>query len=575
MSAVAEDKERQIVPRWRFTHQLWFSPEFEGDPRTQRRVTFDRSHLEQKLADWHHARNIGTAIDLVGCGVGGGWIDHVRPAADYLRRSNEILTPQTISLVEQALTGSGARPRDVKLECQEFTPDKLTFEQARSQVATARQKIQRDPRNTLAWLDLARGQAILGNQGKATLATERALYLTPYHRHTLRSAARYFIHSGEYDRAHSLLTRNPRTRTDPWLMAAEISVAKIAQRKPRFAKAAKRLIEAEQLPPKHLTELHSAMGTLEYYVGAERRARKHLRASLIAPNDNTVAQARWIRTKLPGILIDNQAFGLPLSFEARCWHALETRRWNDARMECFNWLHDEPFSSRPAQLGSYIGVSLTIDHDFAEASARAGIRADPNNTSLRNNLAVALAYQGKLDEAIEHFAKIALPLPTNFRSYVFLATTGLLHFRMGDIATGRNFYDMAEREAPSAEKGRVAVFRAREELNVHSDKAFEHVERARRLSKTAKSEFSKRLLQLLEQQAQVKQLPYTRVSDGTSLTGVRRQLARVVKNSDALVSRVNSVLVSSDKSVTRKNNSVARKENCSTRIRDAALQADR
>ena len=533
MSAFAEDKDRRLVPRWRFSDQLSFSLEFAGDPRLHSRAVFDRRHLEEKLADWHHNSSIGTAIDLVSGGVGGGWIKEVRPAAEYLSEQEHALTPQTITLVGRALPGTANTPPNADQLCLNFAPD--TFSLARARIADARKKIHRDPRSALAWLDFARGQAILGHQKQATQATQRALYLAPHHRHTLRAAARFFIHVGEHDRAHSLLVRNPRTATDPWLMAAEISVAKIAERNPRFVRAARRLIESRQLPTEHLTELHSALGTLEYFNGAERRARKSMRASLEAPNDNTVAQARWLRTKLSGISIRSQAFELPLSFEARCWQSLETSRWEQARIECFNWLYDEPFSSRPAQVGSYIGVSLTSDHAFAEASARAGLCADPIDALLRNNLTVALAYQGKIAEAIEHFARIKLPLPGYFPPYVYLATAGLLHFRAGDIDVGRDLYAKAERLAPLERRGRVAIFRAREELSTQTKNAHEFVERARKMNEKAKSNDSKRLLELLEQQAREHRDRHAQNVSESDLKRLQCQLAPIVNSSNAVI----------------------------------------
>ena len=532
MSAFAEDKDRRLVPRWRFADQLSFSQEFAGDPRFRRRAVFDRRHLEEKLADWNHTPRIGTAIDLVSCGVGGRWLEEVRPAAEYLTKHRPILTPQTITLVGRALAPTESTQPNADHRSVNFTLD--TFNLARDKVAGARRKIERDPRSALAWLDLARGQATLGHKKKATLAAKRALYLTPYHRHTLRAATRFFIHIGEYDRAHSLLVRNSRTATDPWLMAAEISASQIAECQPRFAKSARRLIEAQQLPPEHLTELQSALGTLEYYSGAARHARKYLHASLEAPNDNTVAQARWLRTKLPGIDIHDEAFALPLSFEARCWDALEKSSWRQARIECLNWLYDEPFSSRPTRLGSYIGTSLTSDHAFAEAIAQTGLRADPNDATLLNNLTVALAYQGKTEKAIERFSKIKPPLPNDFPSYVYLATTGLLHFRIGSIAAGRELYSKAERRAPLDKKGEVGIFRAREELFAQTAIAHEQVERARKMNKNAKSAYSKRLLELLDQQARRKRVHYVQDTCASELMRMQCQLAPIVNTSDLL-----------------------------------------
>ncbi len=244
------------------------------------------------------------------------------------------------------------------------------------------------------------------------------------------------------------------------------------------------------MPPEHLTELQSALATLDVFGGAERRARSLLRASLESPTENSVAQARWISTQLSGITINKSNLDLPFNFETRCWRALEQGKWKQAGDECMNWLLDEPFSSRPARVGSLIGISLTNDPVYAEMCVRAGLQADPDDSILLNNLAVILAYQGKLLEAVEEFRRIALIFDSVFPSYIYLATAGLLQFRMVDIGEGRLFYARAEFLAPSKSKTRVAVFRSREELFAKTSTSKEYFE-------SVKKEIKKRHLEML------------------------------------------------------------------------------
>lgn len=564
MSAFAEDQERRLIPRWRFADQFPASAEFAGDPRGKKRSSLDRSYLEEKLADWDNTRALGTAIDLVSCGIGGGWLTDVRAAAEYLAKYEQKLSPQVNSLVRHALRrpvpfDSGRSLANISSES-----STVTFDEAREKVAASRLRLQRDPRNMLAWLDLSRGWAILGEAEKAIWAIERALYLAPHHRHALRAASRLFVHTGHFGRAHRLLYENPRTATDPWLMAAEISVAKIAGKKPRFAGRGRRLLDSGQLAPEHLTELQSAIGTLEYYNGANRRARKDLRASLVAPTDNSVAQARWMRKQLPGLSIADSAFELPQSFEARCWRALEEAKWDEARRQCIEWLYDEPFSSRPAQVGSYIGVSLTADPAFAEACARAGLQSDPEDSTLRNNLAVALAYQGEVEEAIEHYRRIKLPLEAHFPSYVYWATTGLLYFRSGDIDAGRQFYERAEVAAPGDRKVRVAVFRAREEVCAGTDEAGEHVTRACRMGRDDEDERTQRMLTLLRAQLNGKSKSSGQLRSNDELVIAHPRLAPMLQSVASNAIDDNLIISSSGSNSTRRVNTMASQKNSHT-----------
>ena len=500
MSAYAQDLERRLVPRWRFSNTLANPAEFASDPRNKRPSTLNKAFLDEKLFDWELNRSIGNAIDLVSCGVSGRWLDEVQPAAEFLQKRNDILTPQVNALAERA----------VQLTCTTAKADfeiqsplsAMTFDHACLRVANTRRKLHRDPRNVLAWLDLARAYIILGQREKAVRSIECALYLAPHHRQVLRSAVRLFVHTEQKGRAHTLLVRNARTRNDPWLIAAEIATAKIAERNPQYIRQGRQLVESSGLPPEQLTELQSALGTAEFYSGANRKAKQRFRASLMAPTDNALAQARWMRTQIPGIHIDENAFSLPLGFEARSWRALEEGRWADARMECEMWLTDEPYSSRPAIVGSYVGISLTNDFAFAEACARAGLRADPSEETLQNNLTVALAYQGQLDEAIQQFKRITMPLSVELPIYVYVATAGLIHFRLGEIERGRELYAKAEQFAPKTQRHRVAIFRAREELAAGTAEANEHLQRALDYKAKDKDKETVRIQMLLKKQSE-------------------------------------------------------------------------
>ena len=498
MSAFSEDLERRLVPRWRFSDAHTSTGEFASDPRKKRASTFNKAFLDEKLFDWELNSSIGNAIDLVSCGVSGRWINEVQSAAEFLQQRSDALTPQVNALTERAIQLKSPTGNVAVITTSSFSEE--MHKPIYRRVSNTRRKLHRDPRNVLAWLDLALAYIILGQREKAVQSMELALYLAPHHRQVLRSAVRLFVHIDEQDRAHTLLVHNSRTRNDPWLIAAEIATAKIADRNPRYVRQGRQTVKSSGLPPAHLTELQSALGTDEFYGGANRKARQRIRASLTAPTDNALAQARWVSTQISDLYIDEEAFSIPFGFEARSWRALEEGRWADARDECGKWLTDEQYSSRPATVGSYLGIALTNDFGFAETCAREGLRADPSGETLRNNLTVALAYQGKMDEAVQEFNKITLPL-SELPAYVWNATKGLLKFRLGDIDDGRELYAKAERLAAAAQRHRVLIFRAREELDACTSDANKYLQRALDYKAKDNDKDTVRLQTLLEQQS--------------------------------------------------------------------------
>jgi len=110
----------------------------------------------------------------------------------------------------------------------------------------------------------------------------------------LRSAACYYTVTGDPERANALLNQSARTPIDPWLAAAEIATATAAFRDSKVAKRAWNSVVHGDFHPTHVSELASAVGTLELKHGNEKRSKKLFRTSLENPNENAVAQAQWV-----------------------------------------------------------------------------------------------------------------------------------------------------------------------------------------------------------------------------------------------------------------------------------------
>ena len=480
---------RTLIPRWRFSSHIYNLAEFSSNSRINRNPELSKKYLEEKLLFWQHSKNVTAAIELVSCGLNGQWFNEIKPAVDYLSKlENELSQP-----VRNLLVHLQKEYQDHSNNTPKESDNWLVFNANGSFdprsvfpfIAESKYKLRRNPRNVLAWLDMARAYSILGVDEKSISCIERALYLAPNHRYILRAATRLFVHLNEKERAYYLIVNNPRTSVDPWLIATELSLAKLIDVSPKYLRKGRELVESNKFEPKNLTELKSAIGTFFFYENELRLARKNIRQSLKSPTDNSVAQAQWINNHHIEVPVTYSNFDVPFSYEARTWRNLSESQWETARSECLNWLNDEPFSSQPAEVGSYIGVSLVDDFKFAESCAKAGISAHSNNPTLLNNLTVALAYQDEVEKAKEYFNKINIDKVQSYK-YVYTATRGLLHFRERDYKKGRLAYDKAESMAPDkSSKQRVALFRAREELNARTPEADNYVE------KVLKCKFSK------------------------------------------------------------------------------------
>src|SRR6185437_13525621 len=239
----------------------------------------------------------------------------------------------------------------------------------------------------VGWVDLALAYTVVGDDKKAGRAIRAALQLAPNDRFVLRSAARFFIHIGEPQIAFEHLARADSTKVDPWLMAAEIAVADYLGRTSRLQKVARGEIESGK-SGHDLTELASALGSLEAANGNRRAARRLLKKALNGANENTVAQIRWLNRTSLGEVVDASAAAPPLLYEANAWVSYHAGDFQAALGESLRWLRYQPFSSAPATLSSFILADLMWDFQAGASVAEAGLKANPRDLMLLNNFAV-------------------------------------------------------------------------------------------------------------------------------------------------------------------------------------------
>lgn len=469
MSGFEGDTDRRLIPRWRFSHDYGGSAEFHGDPRRKGKFNPELAFLDERLECWNGSRNIATAADAIACGLTYDLHDVVQEPAEYVLEHSDRAMPSVVRMAETVLqSGGGLDHIQASLP---LAPTVSPKSQAIAVIREKRAQLNRFPRNSLAHIDMARGYAILGQTQQATNSLRRALRLSPNHRIALRLASRFLVHAGEAERAHDLLRYHSRTKVDPWLLASEIAIAAVAERNSLLMKHALAMLKDGSLPPEHLTELQSAVATQFLADGRTKVARQTFANSLEQPTENTVAQAHWARRHLASLAVSEKHLSIHRGFEARSWRAMEKCDWQAARGEVTHWQLDEPFSGRPAALGSYLGITLLGDYEFALQCAEIGLMAEPEDSTLLNNKAVALAYSGKTADAVETFKSISSIGGPAHPQYVHTATAGLLNFRTGFIDEGREHYRRARDLAPAKLKGRVLLHWAGEEIRLKSDDA--------------------------------------------------------------------------------------------------------
>jgi tetratricopeptide (TPR) repeat protein len=409
-----------------------------------------RTDWHAKETEWNRERSLASAWSILESAIVENRALEAIDAAEFVLSRP---FPLPSGLRDLAISVSGARER-LHRAAQGKAPS-LPNEPREAldvRVRVLRRRLQSGARNAIGWVDLALAYCSAGQIHKAKGAMRVALNLAPHDRFVIRSAVRLYVHDDEYDKAHDLLIRNPGSKLDPWLSAAEIAVAPLANRDTRLARSARELLEGEKFLPHDLTELTAALGTLELNSGRTKVGKKLLQRSIAHPNDNALAQVEWADRIHKTGLVNPALLATPLSFEARTWSSYIAADFGVCAQQAAEWMEDEPFSTTPSHFLSYLHGCVLHEYAKAIEISRKGLQVNPHNNSIRNNLVLALARSGAIDQAQIELNRIS---PNGTEEIVVnMATRGLLHIRRGNLDEGFNNYtraiQLAQRNAPGS-----------------------------------------------------------------------------------------------------------------------------
>jgi tetratricopeptide (TPR) repeat protein len=454
---------RRIVPRWRKFQSTAEAGELSVKQEGSRLSTPQQSlELTRRVSDWQEQKSIGVAADLLNVASAHGQLTQAKEAAEYVLAQSD--TSESLrDLAREAL----GLPLHRIGRIDDTEPDQY--------VRGLRRRLACDPHDAIAWADLAREYARLGKEDASKRAVRTALGLAPQNRFILRAAARLYVHFKEWDFAHSILRRTPRTRFDPWLLAAEIAIASGAGRTSRNLRDARELMASGRFSAFDLAELASALATEEMNADKVKNARQLFNRSLVSPNDNVVAQATWAAERLPGFSVERKLLQTPRSFEARAWEHYVGGNWAECLAEAQRWLCDEPYASRPAVLAGFVASAILDQYDLALSIERRALKASPSDNTLLNNVAVNLARTGRVEDAEAAFNRIDVAKIDADDRAPLVATRGLIEFRKGNVELGRSLYRTAIDDFISRDqlkrKALALLYLASEEIDAKTDRA--------------------------------------------------------------------------------------------------------
>lgn len=437
MSSIIHLKRRLVFPTWRKYKDALLRGELDPISRSKEinyTIKFDKDFSEQTVKKWNKNKSIGLAADILNFSemykLSNSKI--AIEASEYILKNKELAGYSLANLASNILnrTTSGVF-YDTSFRPSPFPTNDILF----AEIAKFKKMVVREPRFAVGWIELARRYVLLAQVSKAEDCINKAIFSAPNNRYVLRSAARFYIHKGDSGQAFDSLVKSPKASSDPWILASILALSMEIEKITNHYNKGLKLINDKQFDPYDISELSSSMATLDLFNGKFKSSRRLFEQSLKRPNDNSLAQVFWnnsISNSRKSEVIEKE----PYAYEARTVQQYKLKLIEESLQQNVEWINDEPFSNRPFILASYNSLTFLEDFTRAEEIAMLGLKSNPDDKFLKNNLAYALIMQNKTDEA----SKVLNSIPISDSTFSSVATQGLLNFRRGNLEDGRKLY---------------------------------------------------------------------------------------------------------------------------------------
>lgn len=433
MALFIDTSDRLIIPTWR----KFSSTVGELNPIGQYKHPVGKGDIQGYVREWREHPSLVSAGELISAATVLGRTSEaeVTEAAKYVVDST-VKVPQPLSNASKQLLGMPL-PQEA-LPAREYP--------IYGEIAKLKEWLVNYPTSAILHVEIARCYVLLGQMGQASQHIDVALYFDPHNRFVVRAAARFLIHIKEEERAIKVLRNSGLTRRDPWLMASEISVSRRFNKRSPNIKKAIQLIESGNFSDFDLTELRGTVGMEEFANAGYKKSRKLFNQSLVAPNDNSFAQAQWmmqnrhLELSFPNTPI-NQLYK-----ESMCHEKFFEGDYPTALQYAREWQVEAPYSLKCAMFGSGISTIYQKDYQTSIQILKTYLRTNSKSKAALNDLAYAYALNNEVAEAQKKLETAARQIDVNHLEEVdicLVATQGLICFRTGNVEDGTKLYEQA------------------------------------------------------------------------------------------------------------------------------------
>ncbi len=426
MAIYTDINDRRVIPNWdKFIPYLPEIPLHNRKPME----SLDISAYEY---DWEHNQSLSVAGDLISAAIVSNNTENpsVKKAISFVLNNADERYPVLLDTVKYLI--SGKKPIN-----------KLTFQltDIQRKIAELKKRLILYPHDAIVYIEMARNYLMLGCVDKAERYIESALSIDSNNRFIVRSACRFYVHKNDTDKALYVLQKSSLLKHDPWLMASEISVRQLEDKTSNLLKLANTFIESQNFSPLELCELNGSLATQELISGNYKKSRKLLRQTIIMPNDNSLAQAQWLSSQLG--IEDN--YKVPLYyFESQYWNYINEKKYEEALDAADNLIAVRPYSTRVVLNSSSMAICVLKNRDWAIERLRDIDKyCIKKNAAIVNNLAYALALEGKYEEADGEYNRAMKYPMTESSKICLMATKGLIELKRRNFNAGISYYKNA------------------------------------------------------------------------------------------------------------------------------------
>lgn len=440
------------------------------------------NEVDIKFKEWQSEKTISFAADLLNSAIIVNDINTAKQASDFILSSKENVNSSLINLAKSILSADTNVKQDRTM---------LNNEILRKSISEYKIKLKKYPQNAIGWCELARLYTFIKQYDKAELALKKALILSPNNRFILRTAIGFYTHLNDPEIAKFVLNKSILLPSDPWLIANDIVLSDILDYRSKYIRDGKRHIESNNFSNKNLTELSSALATIELTKGSMKKAKKLYSISLKDPTDNTLAQAMWAKDRSKNIIENEhiEKIDIPFDFEAKFYVYRQTGELDKSLIEIDRWINDQTFSKDPYSWGSYVASVGLRKYNVAIKILHKGLEFNPNDFTILNNLVFSYANLGDINQMNYYYNKLTNVYNNDKagdNDVVFFATSGLFFYKSGNIELGRKGYESSikiskEKNNKNAEI-LAKIYLAKEEFLQNTDEKYKFFDDAIKLS---------------------------------------------------------------------------------------------